>query len=104
MYTFAMFKFLYCLLVVTIQYGDISGQPEDAQQINQHFYNNIHKLISSKFDNKVESEVNFFRWIIWFGQTLKVSCLFAAFFPRRIRGKYIGEATTSERSNQLAEY
>lgn len=51
-----MFKLLYCLLVVTIQYGDISGQPEDAQQINQHFYNNIHKLISSKYDNKVESE------------------------------------------------
>lgn len=53
-----MFKFLYCLLFVTIQYGDISGQPEDAQQINQHFYNNIHKLIGSKYDNKVDSEVS----------------------------------------------
>lgn len=47
-------------MFVTIQYGDISGQPEDAQQINQHFYNNIHKLITNKYDNKAESEVFIF--------------------------------------------
>lgn len=63
-----MFKFLYFFLFVTIQYGDISGQPEneDAQQINQHFYNNIHKMISNKYDHKAESEVlifNFFESI-----------------------------------------
>lgn len=94
-----MFKFLYCLLVVTIQCGDISGQPEDAQQINQHFYNNVHKMISSKYDNKAESEVMFSR-LMSFGRMVEIS-LFKAF--AKSRGKF-SETTTSQRSDRLAEY
>lgn len=61
-----MLKIFYCLLFVTIQYGDINGQP-DAQQINQHFYDNLHKLVNNKYEDQVESEVfdnsnNLMKW------------------------------------------
>lgn len=97
-----MFKVLYCLLFCAIQYGNISGQSQDAQQINQHFYSNIQKLISNKYDNKAESEVIFFHLIF------SVNCkdptntfLFKEFTPSC--SKCIGKTTTTKRNNELAE-